>query len=105
MPQITIHKGRTKVLPVSLGYDVSHDVITSQIRAEKNRASALLATWTVAFLTDGTDGELVLTLDDSVIQGITKSTGYMDLKRVSGGEPINVFDQPLEVLFRESVTT
>jgi hypothetical protein len=28
----------------------------------------------------------------------------MDLKRVSGSEPLAVFDQPLEVSFRGSVT-
>lgn len=104
MKQIVVHKGRTKTLPVSLGYDVSNDVISSEIRAEKDRASTLIATWTVSFLTDGTDGELILRLDDSITGAVTKETGYMDLKRVSGGEPIPVFDEVLEVLFKDTVT-
>jgi hypothetical protein len=58
----------------------------------------------VTFDSDGTDGKLILTLDDSDTNAITASSGYMDLKRVSGGEPIPVFDKPLEVVFRGSVT-
>lgn len=105
MNQIIVHKGRTNILLVGVGYDVSNDVITSQIRVDKSRISQLIATWQVSFVTDGTDGELMLTLDDSVSGPIVKSTGWMDLKRVTGGEPVNVFDEPLEVLFREPVTS
>jgi len=104
MQQIIVHKGRTVIVPVSLGYDVSTDVITSQIRAEKDPASALIATWVVTFKTDGVDGEIILTLDNVITAAIVKSTGYMDLKRVTGGEPVNVFDDPLEVLFKDTVT-
>lgn len=104
MGQVVVHKGRTVVLPVSLGYDVSDDTITSQIRVDKDRESTLIAEWVVTFATDGTDGELILTLDDAVTGLIEKSKGYMDLKRVSGGEPVNVFDDPLEVLFKDTVT-
>lgn len=104
MKQVIVHKGRTVILPVSLGYDVSSDVITSEIRVDKDPESDLIATWTVTFAGDGTDGELILTLDDSITSEITKSTGYMDLKRVTGSEPINVFNEPLEVLFKNVVT-
>lgn len=104
MKQIIVYKGRTNILPVSLGYDVSGDVITSEIRVDKDPESTLIATWEVSFESDGVDGELILTLDDSVTSEIEKSTGYMDLKRVTGGEPINVFDDPLEVLFKKTVT-
>jgi hypothetical protein len=104
MNQITVHKGRTKILPVSLGNDVSADTFTSEIRAEKSRSSDRIATWDVSFASDGTDGELILKLDDSITSSITKSKGYMDIKRISGGEPFDVFDEPLEVLFRDSVT-
>lgn len=104
MKQIIVHKGRTVILPVSLGYDVSADTITSEIRVDKDRESDLIASWTVTFLTDGIDGELILTLDDSVTSEIENSTGYMDLKRVTAGEPLNVFDDPLEVLFKETIT-
>lgn len=102
--QIFIDKGRTVQLPVGLGIDVSADSFTSEIRAKEDRSSTLIATWDVTFLTDGSDGELILTLDDSVTSTITKSRGYMDIKRITNGEPISVFSEPLEVIFRETVT-
>jgi hypothetical protein len=102
--QLVIHKGRTIVVPVSLGYDVSQDTFASEIRDEKDSTSELLATWVVSFATDGTDGELLLTLDDAATALVTKTTGWMDLKRISAGEPLNVFDEPLEVLFKETIT-
>jgi hypothetical protein len=104
MQQVTVKKGRTKTLPVGLGYDVSGDELESEIRVGKTRQSELIATWTVSYLTDGTDGELILTLDDTITGAIERSSGWMDLKRVSNGEPIAVFDEPLEVVFEESVT-
>ncbi len=104
MKQVVVDKGRTVILPVSLGFDVSQDVFTSQIRVTKSSTSTLIATWVVTFATNGTDGELILTLDDSVTTSITQSIGYMDLKRVSGGEPLPVFNEPLEVVFNNVVT-
>lgn len=104
MEPLVVYKGRTARVPVSLGFDVSDDTITSEIRVDKNFESELIATWDVEFLTDGTDGELILTLDDSVTAVIEKATGYMDLKRVSNGEPLPVFDDPLEVLFKNTIT-
>lgn len=104
MQQIIVHKGRTTIVPVSLGFDVSNDTITSEIREGRNSDSTLIATWIVAFETDGTDGEIVLTLENEVSAEITKATGYMDLKRVTGGEPVSIFDEPLEVLFKDVVT-
>lgn len=102
--QVIVHKGRTCTVTVGLPFDVSQDEVTSEVRAEKDRTSTLLATWIVTFLTDGTDGELVLTMDDTITGGVSKSRGWMDLKRESGGEPLNVFDEPIEVIFRETVT-
>lgn len=102
--QVVVHKGRTNVVTVSLGIDVSTDTITSQIRAAPNVDAPLLAQWTVEFADDGSDGELILTLDDSVTSNIEADRGYMDLKRVTGGEPVPVFDRPLEVEFRGTVT-
>lgn len=103
--QLIVHKTRTNVVPVNLGdVDISSDEFTSEIRVDKNPEAELIATWTVTFFTDGTDGKLVLTLDDTVTADITKSTGYMDIKRVSAGEPLDVFSEPLEVLFRDVVT-
>ena len=104
MKQVVVHKGRTVILPISLGYDVSADTITSEIREGKDHESDLIATWVVSFATDGTDGQIILTLDDDVTRAITNSVGYMDLKRVTGGEPVSVFDDILEVLFKSTVT-
>lgn len=101
---VVVYKGRTNVVAVSLGIDVSADTFTSEIRKEINPESDLIATWDVSFETDGEDGELLLTLDDEVTSIIEIKNGYMDIKRITGGEPIPVFDTPLIVVFRESVT-
>jgi hypothetical protein len=98
---IIVHKGRTNIVTASLGIDVSGDLITSEIRTE---SGTLIAEWEVDFDGDGKDGELILKLDDLITAAITYSSGLMDIKRVSGGEPINVFDKPLEVEFRETIT-
>lgn len=102
--QVVVHKGRTNTLTVDLGIDVSTDTITSEIRSDPDVDSPLLATWVVAFATDGTDGELIFTLDDTYTSQITAASGFMDIKRVTGGEPVPVFDKPLEVIFRGTVT-
>lgn len=98
---IVVYKNRTNVVMVSLGIDVSGDTLTSEIRTQ---SGILIATWDVTFDGDGTDGELVLTLDDSMLTAIAYPSGLMDIKRVTVGQPISVFDKPLEVEFREVVT-
>lgn len=98
---IVVHKDRTNVLTVSLGMDVSGDTITSEIRTP---SGTLIASWTVTFDSDGSDGELILTLDNTITGAVNYERGLMDLKRSSGGEPYPVFDTPLEVEFRETVT-
>ena len=102
--KIIVHKGRTNTLAVSLGIDVTADTFTSEIRVEPKQDSELIATWVVSKKTNGSDGELILKLDDTVTAAIKATSGYMDLKRMSTGEPIAVFDQPLEVEFRGTVT-
>jgi hypothetical protein len=88
-----------------MGIDVSNDTITSEIRSEPTQEAPLLATWAVAFVTDGTDGKLILTLDNTFTEQIAANSGFMDLKRVlPSGEPVAVFDKPLEVTFRGTVT-
>jgi len=98
---VVVYKNRTNVLRISMGQDISADTITSEIRTQDG---VLICTWTPTFDSDGTDGELVLTLDNSAVSAITYMTGLMDLKRVRGGEPYAVFAKPLEVEFRNSVT-
>lgn len=102
--EVIVHKGRTNTVIVKMGIDISADTFTSEIRAEPTVESAFIAAWTVSFLTDGRDGQLRLVLDDNVTSQIKANSGYMDLKRVTGGEPIPVFDRPLDVAFRGSVT-
>jgi hypothetical protein len=98
---VVVYKGRTNIVTVSLGIDVLRDVITSEIRTE---SGTLITTWNVVFDSDGTDGELILTLDNSVTGNIQYTSGLMDLKRVIGAEPVSVFIDALEVEFRNVVT-
>ena len=101
---IIVYKNRTTTLPVSLGFNVAADTFTSQIRERPTASSPLIVSWVVSFLTDGSDGELVLVIDNSVASAITQRTGYMDIRRLSGGEPLPVFDKPIPVNFVEAVT-
>lgn len=106
MDSVVVYKNRTNTLRINLGIDVSSDTFTSQIRNGKLPTSPLLATWTVSFVTNGVNGQLVCTLDDSATTSalIAVKSGYMDLRRVSGGEPVPVFDSPIKVIFKESIT-
>jgi hypothetical protein len=104
MNEVIVHKARTNSIVVNLGEDVSGDTFTSQIRSQPEHDSTLLMTWTVSFVTDGTDGKLLLTVDDLITEQIEVASGYMDLRRVTGGQPVPVFDRPLEVEFRGVVT-
>lgn len=103
---VIVYLGRTNTKTVDVGADVSGDTITSEIRADKNDPeSTLLGTWDVSFLTDGEDGMLVITIDDSELDDIEPGTiGWMDFKRISGGEPYPVIKQPIRVRFKASVT-
>lgn len=98
---IVVQKGRTNILSINVGMNVADDTITSEIRTA---SGSLIATWTVAFAGDGSDGELLLTLDNTITTAITQPSGLMDLKRVSAGEPYAIFEKPLEVEFRNTVT-
>ena len=102
---IVITRGRTVTLSVSLPYDISNDTFVSQIRTGRGVSSPLIATWSIEFNTDGKDGKLIFTLDDSITSEITHLSGYMDIKRISDGEPTNVFDSAIPVAFKEPVTT
>lgn len=101
---IEVKKGRTKTVKVSLGRDVSTSVFSSDIRVDRDKESALIASWEIVFDTDGTDGELVFTLDDSVTSEVEVNQGYMDIKEVKDGEPTNANYEPLEVQFVNVIT-
>ena len=102
--QVKVRKGVTEMVSVKLGFDVSTDIITSQIRAEPNKEATLIAEWDVDYLTDGTDGELILTMSHTITSQITATSGYMDFRRFSGTEPLAVISTPLEVVFEGVVT-
>jgi hypothetical protein len=101
---VRIYKGRTNIVQANLGVNVSADTLVSEIREAANATSPLIATWTITNLTDGVDGRVVLRLDDSALTLVTQKMGYMDIKRISGGEPLPVFLTPLQVQFIDSVT-
>lgn len=102
--EVIVYKGRDNVVRVHLGIDVSADTFTSEIRSEPSQEAPLIATWDVAFETDGNDGKLLLTMDALTSGQIQANIGYMDLKRVSGGLDLAVFEKALEVAFRGTVT-
>jgi hypothetical protein len=104
---INFYHRMTNTVMVELGYDVSQDVITSQIRKGTQVSTELIADWTVEFVTNGMDGKLRLTIDDSVLVDSSITMGYMDMKRMVGGvggEPTPVFDGPILVNFLDVVT-
>ena len=101
--QTVVHKGRYAIKRVNLNEDISSygaAAFISQIRARPEHTSELIVEWTVAFDTDGTDGVLRLTLEDSVTGAITHTSGFMDVMRVDGGQKTSLFDEALPVEFR-----
>lgn len=104
-PAVVFHINRTTTHRLELGYDVSADTLSAQIRVDESHTSTLIANLVVDFETDGTDGNVLLTLTNEASVDITNSKGFMDVLRMSGGEPLSVFAEPLPVIFRGSVTT
>lgn len=104
MSSIIVYRHRTTLLSVSLGYDISNNIVTSEIREGQDLNTGLIATWDVSFRNDGKDGGLVFRIDDSVSSEIAHTYGYMDIKRVVDGEPYNVLNVPLQVLFKDPIT-
>lgn len=106
MATIKIKRSRTNVKLLFLGYDISDDEFVSEIRATKDQSSPVIVAWAITPETDGTDGKLRLTLDDSVMADIPPSMkkGYMDVKRITDGEPIPVHDGIITVKIENTVT-
>ena len=104
MAHITVHRGRRCVVPVTFQYDISGQAFTSHIRVGIHPQSLLIAVWDIEFKTDGTDGKLIMSLDETVTANITQNIGFTDIKRVSGGDPYPAIDTPLHVYFVNVVT-
>ena len=100
---LEIYKNRTNIIPVNLGVDVSGDTFASEIREERDSTSTLIASATISFDTDGVDGKILLTFDNSSLSAVLVKYGYMDVKRTSNGEPLQA-TTPVKVVFKESVT-
>lgn len=103
MDEIVVYKNRTCKIRVRLGVDVSGDTFSAEIRTKASSTSEKIATWAIEFETDGTDGDLILTLDNSELEESTAKSGYTDLKRMSNGEPLPVF-APVKVKIVDTVT-
>jgi hypothetical protein len=84
--------------------DISNDTFSCEIRRGRSVDSPLLASVDVSFLTDGTDGELVLKLTETQATAISERTGYMDVKRDSGGLQLSTFLDPIPVVVQGVVT-
>lgn len=101
---IIVHKNRNVTVGLNLGEDVSGNTFEGVIRASKDSDSTVLATWAIGFLTDGTDGEIVLTLEPEDTADIPYTIGWTDLKRIAGSESLPVFRSAVQVVFEESLT-
>lgn len=100
--QLVVQKGRFNSKNLNLNMDVTGDTIISEIREQADQGSDLIATWTVVTV-DASLGTFTLQLDDS--DGlITQARGFMDVLRMSGGQPLSLLDEPLAVEFRGTVT-
>lgn len=98
MQKIEVERGKTIILMVSLGFNVSESEFLCQMRQSESPESSLLATWAISFDTDGKDGELLATLDNSISSSIAMSTAWLFLDKVSESPPLPVFPEPLEVM-------
>lgn len=99
MAAVEVHRNRTNVNIVSLGFNVAGQTFISEIREGRHYTSDLIATWEIEIVGDGSTGELRLVLDNSITQGITHRIGYMDILRQQGGEPYSVLEAPIMVVF------
>lgn len=98
---VRVYKDRTTRITASLGFDVSDETITSEIRSE---AGELIVAWDIVNDGDGTDGEIIMTIDNALTTDIIAETGLMDFKRLSAGEPLPLIKGPIEVVFVKAVT-
>ena len=98
---IIVYKTWTTTVILDMGFDCSTDQFYSDIRDQNGD---LIASWGFSAETDGTDGRFLMTIDNSVSSVdpvLTATKGSMDIKRVTGGEPVPAINGKLDVFFRE----
>lgn len=100
---VIVWKHVNNEITVNVGFDLGTNTVKSQIRTKPTRDGVLVADWVVDVV-DAAEGELKLSMTETVSGGITVEKGYMDLVRLVGTEPWPVFDAPLEVSIRDVVT-
>ncbi len=100
--QVVVQKARANTKNLNLNMDLTGDTITSEIRERPEQTSTLIATWTVTVV-DASLGKYTLFLSESD-SDVTQKEGFMDVLRMTGGRPVSVFDEPLSVEFRGTVT-
>lgn len=100
---LIIHRGLTNTFPLVLGYDTTGDTIASQVRTGPDRSYPLLLNFVVTTV-DASNGEYTLTIDDTFTSQVVVDSGYMDILRITGGEPVPVFEEPLQVIFKGTIT-
>lgn len=100
---VIVHKHRVNELTINLGFNITGDTITSEIRSQPSQDGPLVATWTVTII-NATTGEIKLAMNAAVSGGINVETGWMDLKWVHSGSAKAIFESPLEVSIRDTVT-
>lgn len=104
MSNLKVHRNRTNVNIVSLGFNPSGQTFLSQIREGMSPDSQLIANWNIEVVGDGSTGQLRLSLDNSITKEITQTIGYMDILREEGGEPYSILETPLQVSFMDFPT-
>jgi hypothetical protein len=99
MADLKVYRGRTTVVPIALGVDVTGDDLVAEIRTATDPESTLLATWDVDIEIPAL-GIGTMTLDDSVADIAPDiDGGWTDILRVTGGQPISLFAAPVRVRF------
>lgn len=101
---ITVWKRRSITFEFALAHQIGDDIYTSEIRRGQSVNTPLIATWNVSVKPGGMNKTLIFSMDDSVTSLITVNYGWMDLKRVSNGEPLPVLNYSIPVLFKDVIT-
>ena len=104
MASLTIYKNRTNRVLFKSGVDAPEDEWYSEIRVGKTQDSDLIVAWTFEPVDGGDPGDFLISIDDSLLQDVSHSRGYMDIKRISAGEPLPVLKDIIIVKFKDTVT-